>query len=260
MPKILPLSLLLLLSLPALAAQCFIVKDSDGHTLTRQGECSTRLPPASTFKIPLSLMGYDSGFLHSETAPALPYNGTDEAFLPEWAQTTTPAHWMRYSVVWYSQRLTRALGMDKFQHYVDAFAYGNRDLTGNPGKGDGLSQAWLGSSLAISPDEQADFLGRLVTQRLAVSKAAYRHTAAILRQPDLNSWQIYGKTGNARRLAPDGKRYQVGWYVGWASKGERTLSFVYSIRDETEQSGFASQRAKAALLEKLPPLLEQAAP
>ncbi|RQW29783.1 class D beta-lactamase [Rhodobacteraceae bacterium CH30] len=245
-------------ALPAQAASCFLVQDSQGKTVSRQGECGTRMSPASTFKIPLSLMGYDSGFLRTATLPALPYNGKDEAFLPEWAQTTTPAHWMRYSVVWYSQRLTQSLGMNKFQRYVDAFAYGNRDLGGNLGKHDGLTQSWLGSSLAISPDEQAAFLSRLVRHELPVSDEAYRYTRDILSLPDMDGWQIYGKTGNASRRSARGEKLQTGWFVGWASKGGRTLVFVSNLHDETPNTTFASQRARAIWLEKLPAILQHA--
>jgi hypothetical protein len=60
---------------------------------------------------------------------------------------TDPSRWEAVSVVWYSQEITRRFGEAKFKAYIDRFGYGNRDLRGNPGKNDGLTQAWLGSSL-----------------------------------------------------------------------------------------------------------------
>ena len=142
----------LLFSLPASAATgCFLYADGNGQTLSSEGDCSSQLPPASTFKIPLALMGYDSGFLVDEEHPALPFKPGYDDWLPAWRETTTPRRWETYSVVWFSQQITEWLGMDRFQQYVDRFDYGNRDLSGNPGKHDGLTQAWLSSSLAISP-------------------------------------------------------------------------------------------------------------
>lgn len=76
-----------------------------------------------------------------------------------------------------------------------------------------------------------------------MSDAAYRYTREILRLPDMDGWQIYGKTG---------------WFVGWASKGAHTLVFISNLDDEAPHAAFASQRAKAILLEKLPALLQQA--
>ena len=45
---------------------CFIAKEND-KILKIEGDCSKRYAPESTFKIPLSLMGFDSGILKSES-------------------------------------------------------------------------------------------------------------------------------------------------------------------------------------------------
>jgi beta-lactamase class D len=74
----------------------------------------------------------------------------------------TPQLWMRYSCVWYSQVLTANLGMEKFQNYVDLFNYGNKDLSG------GLTQAWLMSSLKVTPREQIFFLEKIIDETLPV--------------------------------------------------------------------------------------------
>lgn len=49
---------------------------ADAHTqevIVKKGECGQRVTPASTFKIALSLMGYDAGFLKDATTPTLTY-------------------------------------------------------------------------------------------------------------------------------------------------------------------------------------------
>lgn len=249
----------LLFSVPASAAGCWLFADGTGQPLSQQGECSQRLPPASTFKIPLALMGYDSGFLVDEQLPALPFKAGDADFLPAWRETTTPSRWMDHSVIWYSQRLTEWLGEARFQQYVDHFDYGNRDLAGNPGKQDGLTQAWLSSSLGISPLEQASFLGKLVSGKLPVSADAVRHTSAIMRQPDIDGWQVYGKTGMGFFKQTDGsldRQRPIGWFVGWASKGDQTRIFVHTVLDKPGKQ-FASVRAKEELFAALPDKLKQ---
>jgi len=85
--------------------------------------------------------------------------------------------------------------MERFQQYVDRFDYGNRDIEGNPGKHDGLTQAWLSSSLTISPEEQARFLGKMVSGKLPVSAQTLQYTANILKVSEIDGWQIHGKTG-----------------------------------------------------------------
>jgi beta-lactamase class D len=89
-------------------------------------------------------MGYDAGFLVDEHTPALPFRDGYLDWNPSWRATTDPAGWMTNSVVWYSQQVTRHLGEARFQRYVSEFRYGNEDVSGNPGKQDGLTLAWIG--------------------------------------------------------------------------------------------------------------------
>ena len=142
------------------ATTCTLVIDAATNaTLIRVGDrCDERLTPASTFKIPLSLIGFDSGILVDADRPAWPYKQEYQTWNDAWKQTTTPQTWLRDSVVWYSQVLTRKLGAARFQEYIDKLAYANRDLSGEPGRNDGLTTAWLSSSLRISATEQVEFV------------------------------------------------------------------------------------------------------
>ena len=87
------------------ATTCTLVVDAaTGATLVRVGDrCDERLTPASTFKIALSLIGFDSGILHDADRPAWPYKDEYKVSNNDWKQTTTPRTWLRDSVVWYSQ-------------------------------------------------------------------------------------------------------------------------------------------------------------
>ncbi|MCX7290299.1 penicillin-binding transpeptidase domain-containing protein, partial [Janthinobacterium sp.] len=56
------------------ATICTAMADAKtGAVLLQEGNCIDRVTPASTFKIALSLMGYDAGFLKDEHKPLLPY-------------------------------------------------------------------------------------------------------------------------------------------------------------------------------------------
>ena len=91
---------------------CTAVADAGtGKILLRQGDCATRVTPASTFKIAISLMGFDSGFLKDAHTPTLPYReGYVDWGGAEWKKPTDPARWINYSVVWYSQQVTQTSG------------------------------------------------------------------------------------------------------------------------------------------------------
>ncbi|MFX5793638.1 penicillin-binding transpeptidase domain-containing protein, partial [Acinetobacter baumannii] len=46
---------------------CTVIADAaSGNVLMQEGDCATRVTPASTFKIALSLMGFDAGILKDE--------------------------------------------------------------------------------------------------------------------------------------------------------------------------------------------------
>ena len=60
---------------------CTVIADgTSGKILKQQGNCDQRITAASTFKIALSLMGYDAGYLTDELFPALPFR---EGY-PDW--------------------------------------------------------------------------------------------------------------------------------------------------------------------------------
>jgi beta-lactamase class D len=201
-----------------------------GRILHRSGVCATRFSPCSTFKIPLALMGFDAGILKSAHEPAWDYRpAIDHAVRAIDKQRTDPTSWEANSVVWYSQALTRRLGEAKFKAYVDRFGYGNRDVRGNPGKQDGLTEAWLMSSLAISPDEQVGFLRRMLGHRLASAEAHAKAEAILPVFEGSGGWTVHGKTGSGwlRDVAGRTDRTQpLGWFVGWADKGGRRVVFA----------------------------------
>ncbi len=243
---------------------CTAIADAGtGKILHQQGECGERVTPASTFKVAISLMGYDSEFLKDEHSPALPFHKGYPDWSPAWRQTTDPSNWIKHSVVWYSQQVTQALGETRFQNYVIAFHYGNEDVAGDPGKHDGLTRAWLSSSLKISPLEQLTFLGDVANRQLPLSPHAYDMTSRITEIAVLpNGWHVHGKTGTGSPPTPDGTydgAHAYGWFVGWATKGSRTLVFARLIQNETEEPDSPGLRARASLVNELPSLLSSLA-
>jgi len=248
---------------------CTILLDArDGTTLAHEGRCDVRITPASTFKIAIALMGYDSGVLADEHHPVLPFRPGYVDWRDAWRAPTDPARWIRESVVWYSQQTVKKLGTARWQAYVDRFGYGNRDLSDTRHRAefaaDGLSLAWVNSSLQISGDEQAAFLRKVVNRELGLAPRAYEMTARILRQPvDVDGWTVYGKMGSGAPVLADGETdntHRYGWFVGWATKGARTVVFVKMAQDAQATEGIAGVRVREALLHELPARLDAPQP
>lgn len=213
--------------------------------------CDQAFAPASTFKLVLALIGFEEGILHSPDGPRVDYDPSLNAPFESWRQATTPRRWLRFSVIWYSHWLTRQLGMADLQRQVDAISYGNQDLSGTPGKGDGLTRAWLSTSLKITPLEQSDFLQRLLLGDLPFSEAAIDRTlAATQRFEAKGGIQLTGKTGNAWATDAVGNRLeeQHGWFVGWLEHQGEEYTFVHLIIEGESGKGFASSRARQQAL------------
>lgn len=239
-------------------ADCFLVKENDKF-IKHEGNCKSRYAPCSTFKIAISLMGYDDGFLIDETHPELPFKEWYPAMLESWKQPHTPKEWMKNSCLWYSQVINKELGIEKFHDYVTKFDYGNRDISGDKGKNNGLTNSWLSSSLEISPEEQLTFLQKLVENKLPVSVKAQEMTKNILFIEDfVDDWKLYGRTGSGMRLNKDRtarlKGRKIGWFIGWLQKNDRTVFFVHFIEDNNT---YAGRRSKETAKEKLKELINK---
>ncbi len=159
------------------AGSCFLLLDTKSGELTRNPNdiCDTRLPPASTFKIPHAIAALDSGVV-KDADEVIRYDGSPQPN-EAWRRDHTLASAMRYSVVWFFQEIAKRLGMDREDFYLRRLRYGNADPSS------GLTTFWLGGSLRISPIEQMTFLRRLYYDELPLAERPLEIVRRILVQP-----------------------------------------------------------------------------
>lgn len=246
---------------PAPFLACTVILDAaTGKALLRNGTCDQGVSPASTFKVPLAVMGYDADILKDERNPAWDYKSEFNALKKD-QKTVDPTSWEKDSVVWFSREITRQLGNPRFADYVSKFDYGNKDVSGDAGKNNGLSNAWLSSSLKITPNEQAHFVRRLVTGALPASEKAHTMARAIV--PVFNSgdgWTVHGKTGAIWPRNKDGtydRKRPIGWFVGWADNSGRRIVFARLEIGREETTIPKSFLVRDAFLKELPALMKQ---
>ena len=192
--------------------------------------CDVRLPPASTFKIAHAIAALDSGVIKGAD-DVIAYDRSPFEY-EAWRRDHTLASAMRYSVVWYFQRVAERLGMSREEFYLRRLRYGNADPSS------GLTTFWLGGSLQISPIEQLTFLRRLYSDDLPVGESAMRTTKQILIQPP---GMVVNATGEHRFSAPwppgtqlsaktgstsFGRHRAVRWILGRVERGPRSWIFV----------------------------------
>lgn len=215
----------------------FIAWDGPSNSfILQRGECDKQISPMSTFKIALSLMGFDQGILLDENHPVWPYLGYD-AFLESWKLDQTPKSWLTNSTIWYSRALTVQMGIETLCDYVTRFEYGNQDMSG------GVTQAWLSSSLQISPRQQVLFLTKMLQHQLPISSYAVETTKSILFTEEWdNGWKLFGKTGSDLSMCA--------WYVGWVEKEGDLKIFALVVEEfttlPTKQDRIARVKAELA--------------
>jgi len=235
---------------------CFLLLDTRSGELKRDPDeiCTTRLPPASTFKIPHAIAALDSGVIKGPDE-VIAYDGAPREY-EAWRRDHTLASAMRYSVVWYFQEIARRLGLGREEFYLRRLRYGNADPSS------GLTTFWLGGSLRISPIEQLTFLRRLYYDELPVAERAVRTVREILVQPQgvvVNAtgehpfdapWPpettLSAKTGST---SFDGNR-AVRWIVGRVQRGDQAWIFVSCVAGGADLDGMAAVDLAARVLRR----------
>lgn len=257
MKKILSCFLLLCISMSVLAKEikqqeyaeifkgydaCFILYSVNQHKIVSEynphNRCNERVAPNSSFKIPLSLMAFDQGIIKQETI--FKWDGK-QGFMAEHRQDQTPSSWLQYSVVWVSQQIAPKLGYDRIKRYLSEFSYGNQDFSGDPGKNNGVTHAWLSSSLKISAFEQLNFLKQMQSYTLPVSKKAIDNTKRNLYLGKLdNGADYYGKTGSGRygrnERQSNPSLLREAYFIGFVENGSEKYIFVSNLSDKTVQA------------------------
>jgi beta-lactamase class D len=198
-----------------------VMRDVAGARTVRHDPAlaGARRSPCSTFKIPNSIIGLETGVV-PDASFVLPWDGVRRP-RAEWNRDHDLRSAMKNSVVPYYQELARRVGAERMQKWVSALRYGNEDTSG------GLGRFWLGSSLRISPDEQVEFLARLHAGELPASPRSIGVVKDLLVQEQPGPGIVYrGKTGSCQ---DPGAAKPHGWWVGSVEKDGRLFLYAALI-------------------------------
>lgn len=223
---------------------CIAVYDSNSrqYLVYNMAQCQERLSPCSTFKIPNALIGLETGVL-SGPGDTKKWDGTGHSRKVN-NQDHDLSSAIRNSVVWYFQDVAMDIGADRMQEYLDAFDYGNRDISG------GQDHFWLGSSLKISALEQIRFMSALDSTTLPASTANQQTVKGMMLQedklPEGFQGDLYGKTGSC--VTPQGDH---GWFTGFYHRDGGDYVFAVNVKGK-KQWGWQAREIAVAVLNDLP--------
>ena len=208
-----------------------VALDTDtGHDRQR---AATRFIPASTFKLPNSLIALSTGAVAS-VDEIVPYGGKPVA-RPEWARDMGLREAIKISNVPVYQEVARRIGLERMRAALVRMNYGNMDT------GTVVDRFWLDGPLTISALEQTVFLAKLAQGQLPFENVHMDAVRAIARQD--GPAELYAKTGWGKRPGqPD-----IGWWVGWIKKDGKLYTFALNIDIPDGADDKRVSLAKAAL-------------
>lgn len=209
----------------------FVLYDATGQKMVgfNRRRAETRFVPASTFKIPNTLVGLSAGAVR-DVDEVLPYGGKPQPY-SVWEQDMALRDAIRISSVPIYQELARRIGAEAMAVNLEALQYGNAEV------GKVVDGFWLDGPLKISAVEQARFLARLARGQLPFPAGDQAQVREITLLESGDGWSLHGKTGLTGSFDPD-----IGWWVGWVEKGGHVYTFALNL-DIAERSD-ASKRVQ----------------
>jgi beta-lactamase class D len=201
-------------------------------------KCQTAVTPASTFKIPHSLVALETGVVEGPDT-IMPWS--HQTFTnDDWNQDLKFRDAFRLSCVPCYRAIARKLGDATEQEWLNKLGYGNRSIEG------GVDKFWLGGGLRITALEQIDFLRRFDGDKLPISPGTADLVRDIMTIDVTESYVLRGKTGSA--LPPD-EPVETLWFVGWLELGERRVFFATML--DSHSSDVDPLRVRRSVTERI---------
>jgi beta-lactamase class D len=208
---------------------CFVLYNQADNEYIKYNSnlCDTGYIPASTFKIPHSLIALEEKIIQ-DTIEIIKWNG-HEWPNEQWNHDQTLKTAMKYSCIWVYIGFAEQIGIDKYNKYVDSFDYGNKDLSGPP------TYFWLAGEFKISANQQIDFMRKFYSYKLAISRQYIDIVKDIIVIEQTDSYKLSGKTGGGLLTDTD----YIMWLVGYIEKDNKP--YFYAMNFKTNDYNKTSQ-------------------
>ena len=198
---------------------CFVLFDETNNEVIRYNPavCDSGFIPASTFKIPHSVIALEEGIV-SDTNQVILW---DRHVWPvkNWNQDQTLGTAIKYSCVWVYTGFAEKIGIDKYRKYVQLFDYGNKNLNGPP------TRFWLAGEFRISANQQIAFLQKFYNYDLPVSKESIEMVKKLIVLEKGDDWKLSGKTGGGVLNDND----YIMWLVGYFEKDHKPYFYAMNF-------------------------------
>lgn len=199
-----------------------------GYNLTR---CNEGFNPASTFKIPNTLIALETGVISMDSI--FHWNGEKRRY-PRWEADMNITQAFKVSNVPVYQEIARSIGLERMKEYVHFLHFGEMDINA-----ENLDRFWLEGKSQISHYQQIYFLTKLYNSEFPLKKETMDNVKQIMLLEKTNNYVLRAKTGWSEAGGKD-----LGWFVGYFEIGNNVYFFATNIEpsDQTDMTQFGQIR------------------
>jgi beta-lactamase class D len=196
--------------------------------------------PASTFKIPNSLIALDTKIIESSST-IIAWDGKPRR-MKIWEKNMTFRKAFHLSCVPCYQEIARKVGAERMNDYLKRFQYGQMDV-----RSENIDLFWLEGEAKISQREQISFLQKLYLNQLDIDSLAQIEMKELMIIKRTENYTLRGKTGWSIQNGNNN-----GWFVGYYEIDNNVFFVAVNISpSDNEQIGDFKQARRQIAHEAL---------
>jgi len=191
--------------------------------------------PASTFKIPNTMIGLESGIINK--GHVFEWDGSeDRRVVLQKDLSLTEA--FRLSCLECYREMSRNIGPAKMMEYAASLDYGNLLVSA-----ENHDVFWVDGESRITPFQQIEFLRKLYDNQLDFSQDNMAFVKQAMKIEVEKPYQLSGKTGWSFQNRNNG------WFVGWAETEDNVYFLATNVEplDHDNMLNFARDRMAVSL-------------
>lgn len=173
--------------------------------------------PASTFKIPNSIIALETGVVENDST-LFKWNGENRS-MKDWEQDLTFKEAFHVSCVPCYQGIARKIGSKRMNTYLDKLGYREMEVDTTS-----IDLFWLVGNSKINQLQQIAFLKRFYQSELPISKETVVIMKRLMVLEETDTYKISGKTGWSIRNGTNN-----GWFVGYVEIDRNTYFFATNV-------------------------------
>ncbi len=189
---------------------------SNNFTWAKHGQL-----PASTFKIPNSMIALETGVVKNRQTP-FKWDGK-KRHLKIWEKDMNFNDAFRVSCLPCYREIAKKVGVDRMNDWLSKLDYG-KSFKANSSN---LDFFWIAGNWEVTLFDQIDFLSRLYNSQLAISKRTERIVKEMMVNERNDQFILRGKTGWSIQ-----EETNNGWFVGYLEKKEKVYFFATNVEPD----------------------------